>query len=289
MADEISNSLVDIGKLSKPADTLIKKIAKGVGGFAAPWQIKRVARADAEAAIIKAGADIEIQELQKRAVHRFIEEEARHQQNMEEITAKAIPLLLEGADAELVEDDWISNFFDKSRIVSDDEMQALWSRILAGEVNEPGAFSKRTVNLLADFDKTDADLFRRLCGFAWMIGELHPLIFDLTSNIYTAQGINFTVITHLESVGLVRFEPLAGFQRQELPKQFAIHYYGEPTVLTMPNEENNQLDLGKVIFSKAGRELGPISGSTKVDGFIEYVRDQWKQFETKDALSEPSL
>ena len=45
MADELNSSLVDIGKLSKPADTLVKKIAKGVGGFAAPWQIKRVAKA----------------------------------------------------------------------------------------------------------------------------------------------------------------------------------------------------------------------------------------------------
>lgn len=284
MADEISNSLIDIGKLSKPADTLIKKIAKGVGGFAAPWQIKRVAKADAEAAIIKAGADIEIKELQKRAVHRFIEEEARHQQNMEEITEKAFPLLLEGADAELVEDDWISNFFDKSRIVSDDEMQALWSRILAGEANEPGTFSKRTVNLLADFDKTDADLFGKLCGFAWMIGDMYPLIFDISNEMYASNGINFEAITHLESVGLVRFETVAGFQRGGLPKQFAIHYYGQPTILTMPNDENNQLELGKVILSKAGRELAPISESNKVDGFVEYVRDHWKQFDPKDSV-----
>ena len=289
MADEFNNSLIDIGKLSKPADTLIKKIAKGVGGISAPWQIKRVAKAEAEAAIVKAGADVEIQELQRRAVHRFFEEEARHQQNMEEITAKAIPLLLEASDAEQVEDDWISNFFDKSRLVSDDDMQALWSRILAGEVNNPGAFSRRTVNLLADFDRTDADLFRGLCGFAWMIGDLQPLIFDLDNAMYVEQGIDFSAITHLESIGLVRFEPLAGFQRQGLPKQFTIHYYGNPTVLTMPNDETNQLDVGKVLLSRAGRELAPISGCTKVKGFVEFVRDHWKQFETKDVSSELSV
>ena len=41
---------VDLDKLSKPADTLIKKISKGVGGLAVPWQIKRVAEAKIEAA-----------------------------------------------------------------------------------------------------------------------------------------------------------------------------------------------------------------------------------------------
>ena len=32
-----------------------------------------------------------------------------------------------------MDNDWTVNFFDKSRIVSDDEMQNLWSRVLAGE------------------------------------------------------------------------------------------------------------------------------------------------------------
>ena len=34
-----------------------------------------------------------------------------------------------------MEEDWIANFFDKCRIVSDSEMQSLWARVLAGEAN----------------------------------------------------------------------------------------------------------------------------------------------------------
>ena len=57
--------------------------------------------------------------------------------NMEGITAKALPLLNENAGPDSMDNDWIVNFFDKSRIVSDDEMQNLWSRVLAGEANAP--------------------------------------------------------------------------------------------------------------------------------------------------------
>ena len=53
MSPDISNSLINLGDLLKPADTLIKKVSNAVGGFFAPWQIKRVAKAEAEAALMK--------------------------------------------------------------------------------------------------------------------------------------------------------------------------------------------------------------------------------------------
>jgi hypothetical protein len=90
---------------------------------------------------------------------RFLVEEAQKQRNIEAITQQALPLLNEESDPRNVDNDWIANFFDKSRIVSDNEMQILWARILAGEANAPGQYSKRSVNLLSSFDKRDAQLF----------------------------------------------------------------------------------------------------------------------------------
>ena len=78
-----------------------------------------------------------------------------------------MPRLHEDANPESVDNDWIVNFFDKSRIVSDSEMQELWSRVLANEANSPGSYSKRTVNFLSDMDKNEAESFTKLCGFVW--------------------------------------------------------------------------------------------------------------------------
>ena len=165
-------SLVNIGELSKPATVLIEKISDAVGGIAKPWQIRRVAKAEAEADKIKAIAHIEIDELQKRALQRFVVEEAKKQSNIEEITAKALPQVKDEAQPENIEDDWITNFFDKCRLISNDEMQILWSKVLAGEANSPGTYSKRTVNFLGSLDKSDAFLFQSLCGFAWAMGNV---------------------------------------------------------------------------------------------------------------------
>ena len=191
MADDSSILLVNFGQLSKPADTLIKKVSGAIGGVFAPLQIKRVAKAEAEASLIKAKAEIEITDLHRRAMHRFVEEEARRQENMERITEKSLPQLESGSDPSKMEDDWVTNFFDKSRIVSDNDMQELWARVLAGEANSPGSYSKRTVNFFGDLDKRDAELFSALCSFGWLVGRFTPLLFDSEAAVYNDRGPQF--------------------------------------------------------------------------------------------------
>lgn len=278
MPKETPNSLINLSDLSNPANTLIEKVSDAVGGWFAPYQLKRVAKAEAEAALIKAQSEIEITDLHRRAVHRFIEEEAQRQKNMEDITAQALPQLNENANPNSIENDWLINFFDKCRLVSDNEMQGLWSRVLAGEANTPGTYSKRTVNFLSDLDKGEAELFTKLCGFGWRIGGVVPLVFDQEAEIYDKYGINFSTLSHLESIGLVRFDHFAGFLINEAPKKSAVSYYGRELILEIPSDTDNKIDIGKVLLTKVGQELAPICGSKPVDGFWEYVKDQWKKY-----------
>ena len=274
-------SLIDMSNISKPANALVKKISNAIGGIAEPGQIRRIAKAKADAAIIAAEAKIRVTDLQKRAANRWLEEEAKRQKNIEDITAKALPQLKEGSDPNTVEDDWITNFFDKSRIVSDNDMQNLWSRVLAGEANAPGTYSKRTVNSLSDMDKQDAELFSRLCGFAWFLGDLVPLIFDTEAEIYLDQGITFNSLSHLDSIGLIQFMRVGDYARDGLPKEFAVLYYETPMYLEIPDGKES-LDIGKARLTHIGQELAPICGSRPVDGFRDYVKENWKEYSPKD-------
>lgn len=286
MPEDKSISLVNLGKLSKPADTLIKKVSSAVGGIFEPWQIERVAKAQAKADLIRAKSEIEITDLHRRAMHRFVEEEAQRQENMESITEKALPGLNEESDPSKMEDDWVTNFFDKSRIVSDTDMQEIWAKVLSGEANSPGTYSKRTVNFLGDLDKRDAELFQNLCSFGWLVGNFSPLIFDSKAEIYNQKGINFNTLTHLDSIGLIQFSNLSGFQRTGLPKSFPVFYCGKPLMLEMPKEEGNNLPIGKIILTQIGQELVSVIAAPGVDGFVEYVKEQWKQFIPKEENTE---
>ena len=292
MSDQPSVSLVNLGPLSKPVDTFIKKVSDFVGGAVEPYQIKRIAKARAEAALINAESEIHISDLQIRAAQRWLKEEEAHQRNMEEITSKAIPLLKDDADPSAMEDDWIANFFAKSRIVSDKEMQGLWGRILAGEANAPGIFSKGTINILSGLDKVDADLFTKLCGFSWTIDtDRVPLVFHEQAELYNNRGINFATLSHLDSIGLVQFrvnglgEPFraAGFDMVvesstiKLQGESLVHYYGRPLPLNLNKDADASIGIGYALFTRAGEELARICESRPVEGFYEYVKEHWKQ------------
>jgi len=275
MEDESSISLVNFGQLSKPADTLIKKVSGAIGGIFEPWQIRRVAKAKAEASLIKAKAEIEITDLHRRAMHRFVEEEAKRQENMESITGKALPKLESDSDPSKMDDDWVANFFDKSRIISDIGMQELWACVLAGEANSPGSYSKRTVNFLGDLDKRDAELFSALCDFGWFIDNFTPLIFDCRDSIYNDKNLNFDTLTHLDSIGLIQFENLAGYVRTHIPKTLTVDYCEQSLTLTMPEEKDNKLSIGCVLLTQVGCELASVCHSSEVEGFVDYVKEQW--------------
>ena len=286
MPKDIPNSLINLGDLSKPADTLIKKISNAVGILFETRQIKRVAKAKAEAARIEAQSEIEITDLHRRAARRWIEEEAQRQTNIESITAKALPQLNENANPDSIEDDWIVNFFDKSRIVSDNEMQDLWARILAGEANAPGTYAKRTVNLLLDLDKNEAELFTKLCGFVWAVeGEVPvPLVFDQTAEIYKRNGLDFISLSHLDSIGLIHYGGLESIAINDLPKRFTAAYYDRTLALEMSKNAGNDLEIGYVMFTRIGMELAPICEDKPVDGFWEYVKDYWKKYVPKSEM-----
>jgi hypothetical protein len=167
--EEINNTgemVKATGEVAKAVgEKLIDRIADAAGVIYEPHRIVRKAQAEAKAKMIEASAHIEITEMQRKAATRWIQEETRNQINMESIIGKALPYVSEDAKPENISDDWIANFFSKSRLFSDEELQNLWSKILAGEANNPGKFSRRTVNVLADFDQKIALDFSNLCRF----------------------------------------------------------------------------------------------------------------------------
>jgi len=271
-------SLVNIGKLSEPATVLVNRISDAVGGIFKPMQVRRIAKAEADAEVIRAKADIEVSELQRRAFYRFLDEEAKKQTNMENITQKALPSLSTDAKPEEVESDWLTHFFDRARLVSDEDMQLLWSKVLAGEASKCGSYSKRTVNLLSSLDKSDAEAFKSFCTFCVGVGFLWPVVFDTNHEVYTRHGVSFAGLLHLESVGLIQFDHLAGFSIKRATRKVHVEYYGTHLDLTMPKERENDLSMGHTLLTQAGSQLAPICGAEPDPAFLEYLRERWRGY-----------
>jgi hypothetical protein len=46
----------------------------------------------------------------------------------------------------------------------------------------------------------------------------------------------------------------------------------------MKSEKDNQLTIGNILLTQVGRELAAVCQAQGIDGFVDYVKDQWKQF-----------
>ena len=261
--------------LAKPATRLVEKVSDAVGTLYEPTHLRRIAKAGADAALIEAKSKVEIADLEGRAITRWRREEAAHQKNMEDILGQALPHVCEDANPDGIDDDWVSNLFHQCRRVSNVEMQSLWSKVLAGEANMPGSFSKRTINALSDLDRSEAEAFTNLCGFVCDIGGCIPVVLDPSDEIYVASGTNYGTVRYLDSAGLIDYGGVS-HTAVSLQRGDSISYFGEVLVVKDPGGKFG-IDAGVVNFTTVGLELFPICGSKPVDGFLEYIQGRWEK------------
>jgi len=270
--------LINMGDYSEAAKLLVEKVGQAVGGALQPWQMKRIATAEVEVERIKSIGQVELQnELQERAFRRMMYEEGRKQENLEKILLKSMDSVEIDSKPNEIDTDWLQNFIEKCKTVSNEEMQTVWAKLLSRESNNPGAISRRTVELVSSFDKSDAQLFEALCKFVWSIGHTNPVIFEYHEKIYSEQGINFISLKHLEGIGLVSFESNGYFT--EIPTSpHGFRYYNRVVRLKFDSVPPLKFRTGQVIFTKAGRELVSICGTAPVEGFLDYCIGRWKKF-----------
>ena len=260
---------------------LINKISDAIGWYAAPKQVVRMAAADARAELIRARAEaevagIELSELIQRAELRSAVEQIIEQVNLEAIILKALPRLKDSAKPQDMDKDWIKNHFEKCRHVSDDEMQEWWTKILAGEANSPGSYSKRAVNILADLEQPEAHAFSSLCNFVWHLsGTPVPVIYDLDHTIYTNAGVNNVSCTYLKELGLLNYTPpILSYGGVE---EGAIASYHDRGIKLTVISNRRGLNVGYATFTIAGMQLFGLCETKHVDGFFEYVLGEWQE------------
>ena len=213
-------------------------------------------------------------ELFRRAEFRSALEQAIEQANLESIILKALPHLKESAKPQDMDNDWIKNHIQKSRHTSAEEMQEWWAKILAGEANRPGSYSKRAVNVLGDLEQPEAQAFNSLCDFVWDIeGSPIPLIYDSSHSVYTDSGVNHATCTYLAELGLVNYTPPIE-SYMTLDNGAVVMYCGHQVQL---EEITNRRGLctGSVNFTITGIQLFRLCDIKPIEGLIKYVFEEW--------------
>ncbi|PZW46395.1 DUF2806 domain-containing protein [Pseudomonas sp. URMO17WK12:I2] len=288
-------ALIDLGNLTEPATKLIEKISDAVGVLYEPTRVVRLAQAQAHAALIEFNNKNTLTELEQRAVSSALKKEAKKQKNIEKITAKAIETLPSAATPQDIEDDWLSFFFSKCEIISDEAMQRVWAEVLARQAVEASSFSRRTLSILATLESHDAESFLKFCSCAVLFQEIPELfIFDVDDVFYREKDINLGRALELQSLGLVHYSSSSLYlSRSDCPRievddetfhVVELEYFGKKYELLVPEYESPNIlvdkptyEYGCVSLTIAGAEIFQICNAQPIDGFMEKVGSRLKK------------
>jgi hypothetical protein len=263
---------------------LIETAGEQIGFFLEPIHIRRKGQAEADVTIAKAKAEADIavvqlenrlalQDIQDRADERIRRRETKRQQNMEAITAQAAQILLpQSVSQEPVDGDWVTQFFNYSQDISNEEMQSLWARLLAGEVAKPGSFSLRTLNVVSVMSRRDADMFTRFCSMLWETPEGLTPIMSEQGYGGSIEGVQLDLmdLVHLDTLGLVRFDPFVMHTLTvSSDRRFVCSYYGQPYILTTQNRQD--IRVGNCVLTEVAKELAVIAGSTPNEEYLRWA------------------
>lgn len=132
---------------------------------------KKMANAESYAEIKQAETNTQVRLLmlkgEEEVANYVLTKETRKMNNTKSVIEKATSHFVEGEKVsdESVNTDWTNRFFSIVEDISDKTLQDIWGRILAGEVKQPNSFSLRTLDLLRNVTKEEAELFVKASEF----------------------------------------------------------------------------------------------------------------------------
>ena len=106
-----------------------------------------------------------------------------------------------GSESIEYEWDWITRFYEAAKDVSDEMLQDLWARILAGEIDGQAGYSFRTIDVLKNMGREDALLFGRVAKCMIHVGVR---VFLPDNEEYLKQnGLTYEDVMNLNEMGLM--------------------------------------------------------------------------------------
>lgn len=161
----MSDTNISLINLDGASDVIIKfldMIQNAVGWIVTPHG----ARKDFNEALMVYKKSIEddetLDEITKAAKISSARKELKQYINQGKIIAYALEDLAQNAKL-VVEDDWLSYFFNYAQNISDESVQKIWARILAEHCNGDTSIKRMLIHILSLLDAESAKAFGNLC------------------------------------------------------------------------------------------------------------------------------
>jgi hypothetical protein len=272
----------DLTGFSKPITKLIETVSAGVGVLYEPRRIRERAKAEADARVTQAHGEADAAEVLTDARSRMMAREVRRQRNLDQITDHAERELPASVNSNPVDQDWFAEFLNCSQDVSNEDMQSLWGRILAGEVARPGSFARRTLSAVRLLDRRDAESFTKLGSLFWRIGvdyiHFRPKESEHAQAFLESVGLKWGDLLHFAAIGLVAQVPgttVVTFSFNP-GRPEVLDYFGKKFEVRA-SEQSGSVATNVMPLTDVGSELARICGAQPRPDYMQatlaYLKD----------------
>ena len=168
--------------------------------------------------------------------------------------------------------DWFMRFYEIVGNISDERVQDIWARIMAGEINNPQSFSLRTIDVLKNIGKPEAELFSYILSYCVFGG--HSIFLPNYDEYLEKCGISYSQIMKLSEYDLI-YNDASLVLNFSLPKTEEVLFTNGKYVITIYSEKENVNDVSVKQFplTTVGKELATlIEQSISDDDFILFAK-----------------
>ena len=222
---------------------------------------------------------VNFEDFAKRAEFRANYQMLREQNNIESVVEKAYQELLDAPEvpSDPVDEDWTTRFFNIVKEINTEEMQYIWSKILAGEITRPGSFSMRTLETIRNLSKNEAEAFQRIVPCIVITGNDYLLSSD--SEVYEKYGIKFSDILTLDECGLMTSSGSLSLT-QTITGESEVLVYNDALVMVTngSHEKPSKVRYGIHTLTSAGKELyRTLSCTPNREYFLSFAEHTFKE------------
>jgi hypothetical protein len=187
-------------------------------------------------------------------------ENLRHTTNLIDTAVKSSKYIEENKENYIAMDnDFFWNTIEHAKTISNDEMQELVAKIIAGEYNKSGTYSMSTLQTLKMLGKSDLELLEKMCSLSINTNQIPKEVFSLPESIkpiLKTLDIDFGSMQFLQNLGLF----LTNSMTREIPnpekKKFAFQYFNKEILFEPTHEKNHTVQQPEYYeLSNTGKQI----------------------------------
>lgn len=208
-------------------------------------------------------------------------ENLRHTTNLIDTAVKSSKYIDENKTNDIkIDNDFFWNTLEYAKTISDEEMQELIAKIIAGEFNQSGTYSISTLQVVKMLGKNELELFEKICSLCINKFQIPKAIFSSSKKgekILRSLSCHYGVFQELQNLGL--FLPNVMTTKWDNPEKqdLTVTYFDKNIKFKVLNEKHVTFSIPSYFeLSNSGKQIFNLLNPVYNQDYYNWLIENYK-------------